>query len=176
MSQHIQKWRDGRQLHKMIQCRSYKHASLQNHLTKQELKKWKTTKCLIELGLVFFVFHSGFSATITAFIMRSVIWISLNDGRETNRRGETIAALWQRDHPRLNLSVGACVFGLLLVNSRMNLNGHHLTFHLGLYVHTHRHKTLARTQELVYRMRNGVVCGVLRILSGVCLCVCVWQW
>lgn len=67
----------------------------------------------------------------------------------------------------------ACVFGLLLVNSRMNLNGHHLTFHLSLYAHTHTGaKHTHAHKELVYRMRNGVGCGVLRILSGVCLCVC----
>lgn len=40
---------------------------------------------------------------------------------------------------------GLCVwvFGLLVVNSEMNLNGHHLTFHLSLYAHSHTHTVRA---------------------------------
>lgn len=113
-------------------------------------QKGEATKAVAWRSVVS-VFHHCFSATITAFIMHTVIEISLNDRRETNRRGETIAALWQRDPPRLILSVcerqcvclrgGLCVwvFGLLVVNSEMNLNGHHLTFHLSLYAHSHTH-------------------------------------
>lgn len=63
------------------------------------------------------------------------------------------------------------VFGLLVVNSEINLNGSSFNLSPQL-IHTHKHKHTHK--ELVYWMRNGVLRGVLRILSGVCLCVCTY--
>lgn len=64
-------------------------------------------------------------------------------------------------------------FGLLAVNSEMNPNSHHLTFHLSLYTHTHtwagthkRATLLARKQSTEWSA-EGMKCSVS-------LCVCVW--
>lgn len=56
------------------------------------------------------------------------------------------------DHPCLILSVFVrvcvCMWVFGLVNSEMNLNGHHLTFHLSLCAHTHRRKHTQRASLL----------------------------
>lgn len=60
-------------------------------------------------------------------------------------------------------------FGSLAVNSEMNPNSHHLTFHLSLYTHTHGQEL---TKELHYWLGNRALSGALRVWSVVWACVC----
>lgn len=92
------------------------------------------------------------------------------------RQTEEERQLVHSDHPHLLMCLCAClsvcvcqrVFGLLVVNSEMNLNGHHLTLH----PNTKKERSKHTHKELVHWMRNGVETKALRILSEVCLCVC----
>lgn len=60
---------------------------------------------------------------------------------------------------------------MLAVNSEMNPNSHHLTFHLSLYIHTqagtHKRATLLAKKQSTEWSAEGMKCSVS-------CCVCVW--
>lgn len=62
-------------------------------------------------------------------------------------------------------------FGLLAVNSEMNSNSHHLTFHLSLHIHTragtHKRATLLAKKQSSEWSAEGIKCSVT-------LCVRMW--